>query len=114
MTFVKKLAPGTWLHFHCRGGKGRSTTFMVLYDILRNGKHVSLDDIVKRQQLLGGSILLEISEKKAAEWKRDAAIERKRFIEQFYEYATSDKGYPQKSWTEWCEMLSESKASSLS
>src|SRR5262249_52788723 len=30
VTLVKSLPPDTWLYFHCRGGKGRSTTFMTL------------------------------------------------------------------------------------
>ena len=37
LTFYRSLPqnPG-WLHFHCQAGHGRTTTFMVLYDILQN------------------------------------------------------------------------------
>ena len=41
-----------WLHFHCKQGIGRTTTFMIMYDIMKNAKEVSLDDIVKRQVAL--------------------------------------------------------------
>jgi hypothetical protein len=55
--FALDLAPGTWLHFHCRGGDGRTTTFFVMHDIMHNAPEVSVEDILKRQHLLGGSEL---------------------------------------------------------
>ena len=55
--FALGLAPGTWLHFHCRGGDGRTTTFFVRHDIMHNAPEVSVEDILKRQHLLGGSEL---------------------------------------------------------
>ena len=51
---VRGLPTGAWAHFHCRAGKGRTTTFMALYDMLRNAPRVSLADIVARQSLLIG------------------------------------------------------------
>jgi hypothetical protein len=98
---VKDLSPNTWLYFHCRAGKGRSTTFMALYDILHNGRSVSLEDIVLRQKLIGGSSLLHVSHKASSLWKEAVLSERKAFLETFYRYATDKNGYPQKSWTEW-------------
>ncbi len=32
--FCRTMAPGTWLHIHCRAGHGRTTTFMVMYLLL--------------------------------------------------------------------------------
>ena len=52
--FVSNVPPGTWLYFHCQAGEGRTTTFMILYDCMKNGDQVSFDDIVKRQIALGG------------------------------------------------------------
>lgn len=34
--FVQSLPANTWLYFHCKAGKGRTTTFMVFYDMMRN------------------------------------------------------------------------------
>lgn len=52
--FVKNQPKDSWLHFHCRAGVGRTTTFMIMYDIMKNYKDVSLNDIIKRQVLLSG------------------------------------------------------------
>jgi hypothetical protein len=49
---VRALPENAWAHFHCEAGLGRTTTFMVLYDMLRNAGRVSLEDIVQRQKIL--------------------------------------------------------------
>jgi len=68
---------------------------------MRNGHKVSLEDIVARQALLGGSNLFDISEEGDDNWKKEAAIERKDFITKFYKYVKDRRGYPEKSWSEW-------------
>ena len=50
--FVKNQPKNTWLHFHCKAGAGRTTTFMIMYDIIKNCNEVSLNDIISRQVLL--------------------------------------------------------------
>ncbi len=99
--FVKTLPSETWLYFHCRGGKGRSTTFMVMYDMIKNGKKVSMEDIIKRQVLIGGTDLFLVSDDEDDAWKKDDIIERKKFITRFYQYATDSRGLGKKSWSEW-------------
>jgi protein tyrosine phosphatase len=49
---VKSQPKNTWLHFHCKQGIGRTTTFMIMYDMMKNSKEVSADDIINRQLLL--------------------------------------------------------------
>ncbi|MGL5069557.1 MAG: fused DSP-PTPase phosphatase/NAD kinase-like protein [Sarcina sp.] len=46
---VKDLSKDTWLHFHCKEGEGRTTTFMVMYDMMKNCKVAPMDDIINRQ-----------------------------------------------------------------
>ena len=36
LDFVESLPGDAWLHFHCRAGHGRTTTFMAMYDMIRN------------------------------------------------------------------------------
>ena len=100
---IKTLPADATLYFHCRGGKGRSTTFMILYDMLKNGKTVSLVDIVLRQQLIGGVNVFNTQTKPGGEWMAQIRIDRKDFIEAFYRYATDANGYPKKTWSEWLQ-----------
>jgi len=104
LDFVKSLPQDAWLYFHCRGGKGRSTTAMTMFDILHNADQVSLEDIVLRQSLIGGSDLFKISDEFEDAWKRDAAVERKNFITRFYQYVKDTRhGYPNQSWSNWAK-----------
>lgn len=86
--FVNKLHPGEWLHFHCHAGDGRTTTFMAMYDMMRNAKKVSFDDIILRQYLLGGINLGDDDD--FPEFDKQYAIERTEFLHRFYEYCRSN------------------------
>ncbi len=79
---------GTWKHFHCRGGKGRTTTGMALFDILSNHGNgtLSFQDIMIRQYLIGGSNLLAVPTTDPEKtWKAKAAYDRIRTIYKFYQ-----------------------------
>ncbi|MBU3197100.1 hypothetical protein KPL26_10470 [Clostridium algidicarnis] len=52
VSLVKSQPKNTWLHFHCKQGIGSTTTFMIMYDMIKNAHHVTADDIIKRQLLL--------------------------------------------------------------
>ena len=52
INIINKHPKNTWFHFHCKEGIGRTTTFMIMYDITKNYKDVSLNDIIKRQIIL--------------------------------------------------------------
>ena len=99
VTVVQNMPDNAWLHVHCKGGKGRTTTAMVMYDMLHNAKDVPAEDIIHRQKILGpGCDLLSMGAREEL-WgfKQD----RKEFLLEFYEYAKENPmGYPQ-SWSEW-------------
>ncbi|KTD43354.1 fused DSP-PTPase phosphatase/NAD kinase-like protein [Legionella quateirensis] len=101
LTLFKKLPAKAWLHYHCAAGKGRTTTFMVMHDILANGTQVSLSDIVTRQSRLGGINLFEPSESLSTQpWKNEYHRARIDFIKLFYTFV--HKGiYPNQSFTQW-------------
>lgn len=77
-----------WLHFHCKAGRGRTTTFLAMYDMLRNASKVSFDGIVSRQRDLGGIDLVDPDT--GAVWKEPYAKERTQFIKNFYAYCKQE------------------------
>lgn len=79
--FVNNQPKDTWLHFHCKEGIGRTTTFMVMYDIMKNYKDVSLNDIIKRQVVLS-----KMSEKSAQGFYSGHHF---KFLNKFYDDYTS-------------------------
>lgn len=101
LEFVEKLPSATWLHFHCAAGDGRTTTFMVMWDILQNGRQVSLEDITTRQARLGGIDLLSPPPGLAAEPSKKQSTEaRAWFLRGFYDYVRSG-AYPSQKYSEW-------------
>jgi hypothetical protein len=98
--FVKKMPPDMWLYFHCRAGHGRTTTFMLLYDILRNGKKLPLADLAERQYLLGGVDLL-VSPPKEVSNKYQDYVRRAQLIKLFYEYVKTSPDDLPVPWSEW-------------
>lgn len=46
---INNLQEETWLHFHCKEGIGRTSTFMIFYDMMMNYNKVSAKDIISRQ-----------------------------------------------------------------
>lgn len=103
LEFYKKLPANAWVHFHCRAGKGRTTLFMALYDMLRNPT-VPLKDILYRQQMLGGIYLGEAkADAEAADsWQKPYHQDRAKKIEQFYQYVQQNHatGY-ELGWSAW-------------
>jgi predicted protein tyrosine phosphatase len=99
IAFVRDLPKGRWLHIHCAAGVGRTTTFMVMYDMMVNAKQVSFDDIIKRQWLLGGLNLKRVADKSS--WKYSYSVERLQFLESFYEYCRINTDNFQQSWTSY-------------
>jgi protein-tyrosine phosphatase len=88
---IMRTIPGdARLYFHCKAGRGRTTTFMAMVDIMRNAKEVSFADIVARQHLMGGINLTKKQTKKVAVIVKEAQI-RLEFLEKFYAYCRSNR-----------------------
>jgi protein tyrosine phosphatase (PTP) superfamily phosphohydrolase (DUF442 family) len=97
ISLIRGLAQGTWLHFHCHAGDGRTTTFMLLYDMLRNAGNLGLEELAARQHLLGGVDVLHTPH---TGWKEPLYKARVSFISRFYEYARI-KDFKTVSWSEY-------------
>lgn len=95
--FLNGLSSDKWLHFHCSGGKGRSSTFFLMYDMYRNAKEISFEDIMQRQIVIGGKDLTALE---SNDWKYCYASKRLEFLKQFYRYCRD--GNPKNQlWSEW-------------
>jgi hypothetical protein len=97
---VRALPENAWAHFHCEAGLGRTTTFMVLYDMLRNANRVSLEDIVRRQKLLGYDYDV-LRPAGPGNWKAPYVEDRIAFVRAFYDYARANPNGRPQLWSEW-------------
>ena len=91
ITFINEKPKDAWLHFHCKEGDGRTTTFMVMYDMMENSKNVSFASIVERQYELGGYNIYDVNSEKT----------RTKFIENFYKYTKENDDNFKTTWSEW-------------
>lgn len=97
--FVNSIRTGSHLHFHCHAGDGRTTTFMVMYDMMRNAKYVTYEDITMRQFLLGGIDLNK--DEDFPEWEKKYAFERTEFLMMFYRYCRDNTDEFKTNFTAW-------------
>ncbi|MBA3660886.1 MAG: hypothetical protein H0W64_04100 [Gammaproteobacteria bacterium] len=103
INLVKGKPHNHWLYFHCRAGVGRTTMFMVMYDMLRNAKEVSFEDIMKRQHAIGGKDLSALPKRHI--YKYQLSKNRFQFLRKFYDYARENSDHYQTSWSEWIKRV---------
>ncbi len=101
--FLDTLAPDTWVYYHCRHGKGRTSIMLVLADIFANAPEVSLQDIVKRQYLLGSEDLFNTTPWAKGTYGKAMLENRKQFISDFYEFICQRKAGGEQTWSTWIE-----------
>jgi hypothetical protein len=97
---VDRMEKNTWLHIHCRAGNGRTTTFMAMYDMLKNADKASFDDIIRRQaSVLPFYNLYDVDRDNPDLTKYYK--KRLAFLRLFYQFADAHlKGYTG-SWSAW-------------
>lgn len=91
--YINSMPKNTWLHFHCKQGIGRTTTFMIMYDIAKNYKNATLDEIIQRQLALSG-----LKEHSIASFPTK---ERLDFFTNFYNYIQEQDGNFKTTWSDW-------------
>lgn len=105
VNFIKHtVKPDDWLHFHCRGGKGRSSTFIAMYDMLRNAQTDSFISIMQRQADNGNKQLDQFSDAPEKQWKLAPAKDRYEFLQKFYVYVADPDGYVVRDWSSWLNL----------
>lgn len=100
LNLVKSKPEKTWFHVHCRGGKGRTTTFLTMFDMIKNADKVSFEEIIERQASISPFYnMLTI-------YRNDPVltpfyVKRVNFLMKFYEYSRQSlMGYTG-TWSEW-------------
>ena len=101
INFVSTLRENDWVHFHCQAGHGRTTTFSVMYDILKNPEK-SLEEICNFHAAKGGSNLLKRSEGDPKDYYVAANNLRADSLIKFFDYARGvQRGEIKTSWSEY-------------
>lgn len=104
LDFVESLPRDAWLHFHCRAGRGRTTTFMAMYDMIRN-PDIPAEAVIERQHLIGGA---DLTAMKDEEWKNERIVQRLETLKSFSEYVRArHAGETTLRWGEWIEENAE-------
>lgn len=98
INIIRAMPEGKWVHFHCSAGRGRATTVLTMYDMLKNGRSVSFNDILMRQWLIGGKDLTILPS--AESWKTPYHRERIEFLKSFYRYC-QEADWHRTLWSEW-------------
>jgi hypothetical protein len=102
VAYFDKAPKDAWFHFHCRHGKGRTSIALVMYDIMRNAPQVALEDIVRRQHLLGSVNLSDTKVwRKKSTYPSKALQRRKKFIHDFYAFICQRKRGGIERWSDW-------------
>ena len=86
---IQSLPGPTWVYFHCRGGLGRTTTFMAMLDMMHNAQTVSFNDIIARQALIGGEDLSKLPPQ--TDMNYTSQFDRFSFLQDFYNYCKTSQ-----------------------
>lgn len=103
---VKTLPKDSWVHFHCKQGIGRTSTFMIMYDMIRNYKEVNADNIIKRQ--------IALANYKQSTEDSFYSDERMNFLQKFYEYCQKNGDSFNVKWSEWKKSSGDSSTAAFS
>ena len=90
---VKIQPKKSWLHFHCKEGIGRTSTFMIMYDMIKNYKDVSADEIIERE--------LKLASFDENNIKSFYNNERINFLKSFYDYCNKNGDSFKIKWSDW-------------
>jgi len=97
--FTQGLRGEAHLHVHCRGGKGRTSLFLTLQDLLWNAVDLPLESILERQRRLNDYDLRKVPPPDS--YKASFAPERLDLLIRFHGYARANPGGQPQSWLQY-------------
>lgn len=86
---MQTIPKGAQTLLHCRAGAGRTTSFMVLWDIYNNADKLAFDEIILRQYLIGGIDIVDALN--GPMYKRAEALKRYEVLADFYAKTLAEK-----------------------
>jgi hypothetical protein len=105
INLIQKLPEETIFYLHCKGGDGRTTTALVMLDILKNPE-ISLGDIIQRHAVIGPDNLKDFGHHTGVKAKRTLeAIQRYEFLELFHKYVSTGEI----NNCTWCQFITNNK-----
>ncbi|CAM2752127.1 fused DSP-PTPase phosphatase/NAD kinase-like protein [Legionella worsleiensis] len=105
LSLIRSKPKKTWFHVHCRGGKGRTSTILAMFDMLHNADKVSFDEIIERQASISPYYNLLTMERSDPELT-PYYLERIAFLKRFYEFSRQSLLGYSGTWTEWTALTS--------
>lgn len=90
---IKNQPKDSWIHFHCKYGIGRTCTFMIMCDMMKNCQSASPEDIINRQ--------VELANYNESTKESFYNKERIDFLNKFYEYCKSSGDNFNIKWSQW-------------
>ena len=101
LDFYKQLPEKSWLHFHCFAGRGRTSVFMIMYDLLKN-PNLSMKRAANRQFMIGGKRI--VSKSTSDDWSGSdfSNSDRSKRLQLFRKYVRANykTGY-ETSFSQW-------------
>jgi hypothetical protein len=86
VNLIQSLPHNARIHLHCAGGSGRTTTFLSMIDMMHHSHSLSAEEILKRQETIGGSNLYDPESQYADEPERiEGAKARLQFLKAFHQ-----------------------------
>lgn len=103
---IKSSPKNSWFHFHCKEGVGRTTTFMIMYDMMKNYKVATAKEIIDRQ-----IFLVDFSEGEIKDLNSNRRIT---FLNKFYEYCEKNGDNFKTTYSDFIKSLPATSNTNLS
>lgn len=95
LDIIKDIKNDSWIHFHCKEGIGRTTTFMIFYDMLKNYDKATSSEITARQ------LALADFKEGTRNYSLLTSERRINLYNAFYGYCKDNKGSIKKSFSRY-------------
>lgn len=100
LEILRDLPHDSWIHFEDRSGRGRSTEFLAMYDMLKNAALADFDEILRRNALLSHDESLLVLPG-SQDWEYPYKQDRMEFLKEFYNYAKARLNDGNLTWSQW-------------